>query len=319
MKELLVQFLSKAYNMQADAAAALFNADGTGFTDDALTKLLEADKAKVEGFNTQINQLRLDATTAFDKGHKKAKSEALDGYEEEIKKAYNIKSESKGLELIKELITANAKGGKDISKDDVERHPHYQDLVLKSKNETEAAVKLVRDEMAKMQSEQKRKDTLQRTHKLAIDKFEGIGANESTDPKVKSLQRELLLLGVLNGLEYEFDETDATKEPTVKKDGKLHTNAHGHAITFSDLINDIALSNFGLRAADNRGAAGGRDSNQGTGNAGDAFKVTKPVNREDYIAQYSKLKASNLDKEAYNKAVIQLDTEWEAVKKSGTV
>jgi hypothetical protein len=91
-------------------------------------------------------------------------------------------------------------------------------------------------------------------------------------------------------------------------------NEHGHPITFADVVKGITVSNFGVNAADPRDPPGGKDSKKPGAGGNGSFKVVKPKDRNDYLAQAAKLKAAGLKAEDYSTSLQELDKMWEEVK-----
>ena len=313
MKETLIAFLSKTLNMTADAVTSLLTEDGTGFKPEALATLLDADKKRVEVFTGEIATLKSEKQTAFDNGHKKATAEVLDAKDAELRTTYGIKSDAKGLDLIKAIVGAETAKGKDITEDQVKQHKVYQDLVLKSKTETDAAVKTVTDQMDKMKQDLMKKETFNRVKSIALTEFEKLNPIQNPDATIAENQRNRLFLSELEALDY---EVDAAGTVIVKKDGKLHVNEHGHPITFAEVVKGITVSNFGVNAADPRDPPGGKDPKKPAGIGAGTYKVLKPKDREDYLAQAAKLKAAGMKAEDYSAALKELDNMWEEVKKA---
>lgn len=314
MKDLLIAFFGKTLNMSADAVTSLLTEDGTGLKPEALATLLEADKKRVEVFTAEINKLKEEKTTAFDNGHKKATAEVLDARDAELRTKFGIKSDAKGLDLITAIITAEAaKAGKEITDEQVKQHKLYQELQLNSKKELDAAVKVVNDEMTKMKQDLAKKETFNRVKSMALAEFEKLNPIQNPDATIAENQRNRLFFSELEALDY---EVDAAGNVTVKKDGKIHVNEHGHPITFADVVKGITISNFGVNAADPRDPPGGKDpKNPGAGGNG-SYKVVKPKDRTDYLNQAAKLKAAGMKAEEYSAALKQLDQMWEEVKKA---
>ena len=310
MKDQLIAFFGKTLNMSADAVTSLLTEDGTGLKPEALATLLEADKKRIETFTSEIATLKVEKQTAFDNGHKKATAEVMDARDSELRTRYGIKSQAKGLDLINEIVGAETlKAGKDVTEDQVKQHKTYQDLLLNSKKEKDDAIAEVKGQMDKMKQELERKETFNRVKSLALAEFEKLNPVQNPDAVIAENQRKRLFLDELEGFDY---DVDASGNVTVKKDGKIHVNEHQHPISFADVVKGIAVSNFGLNAADDRDAPGGKDKPKPAGGNG-TFKVTKPKDKADFLAQSKKLKEAGLKEEEYSKNLNELVKMYESL------
>lgn len=309
MKETLIAFLSKTLNMTADAVTSLLTEDGSGFKPEALATLLDADKKRVEVFTGEITTLKSEKQTAFDNGHKKATAEVLDAKDAELRTKYGIKSDAKGLDLINEIVGSETlKAGKEVTEDQVKQHKVYQDLLLNSKKEKDEAIKAVTEQMDKMKQDLERKETFNRVKSLALAEFEKLNPVQNPDAVIAENQRKRLFIDELEGFDY---DVDASGTVTVKKDGKIHVNEHQHPISFADVVKGIAVSNFGLNAAEDRGAAGGKGAAAAGSNG--AFKVTKPKDKADFLLQSKKLKEAGLKEDEYSKLLNELVKGYESL------
>lgn len=310
MKDQLIAFFGKTLNMSADAVTSLLTEDGTGLKPEALATLLEADKKRVEVFTTEIERHKNEKKGSYDNGHKTGLAEALDGFEAQVRTKFGNNSKAKGLDLINEIVGAETlKAGKEVTEDQVKQHKVYQDLLLNSKKEKDEAIKTVTDQMDKMKQELERKETFNRVKSLALAEFEKLNPVQNPDAVIAENQRKRLFLDELEGFDY---DVDASGNVTVKKDGKIHVNEHQHPISFADVVKGIAVSNFGLNAADDRDAPGGKDKPKPAGGNG-TFKVTKPKDKADFLAQSKKLKEAGLKEEEYSKNLNELVKMYESL------
>ena len=238
-KELLAGFLSKTLNIDANGVAALYNADGTILNATALDDLLKLDSER-------IGKIKPDTKKFFDDGYKKAQSEVATKVEKKIAEAIGFETDKIGDDYISDLtnfVSELSKKTTTISDDAVKLHPVFKarekelsKLLKESEAKTAAEVERVTKENAKalaFAKVEKSALTLTKSKKPL-----NIPADETKAEK----QLRLLVTQHLNG--YDFKDVDENGIPqSISKDGKRVEDAHGHAMSFYQLLEKIYSDN----------------------------------------------------------------------------
>lgn len=296
--EFLIAFLGTTLNLDKDAVAALLNADGSP-KPEALKTLTEKDAARVAGINAKGKE-------QFDNGYKKAEKEILTKMEKELKEKYKLTaSDKQGLELIEEIVetTKPAPGKtKEITDDDVMKHPKYKELQLKAEADLKKTKEELEGKLTETQTAQKKRETFEKVKTQALAQLDSMHPIFSSDP-VKAANQKAIFLRELESFEYDVKEDGSI---TVLKDNKIYKNAHENIVSFKDLAKEIADKYYDYKKAEDRGAP----PPPGDGGAGSGAKVDvkKPTSRKEYDDQVMALRSNKLladkDKET---ALIELD------------
>jgi hypothetical protein len=268
-KEFLTALLGKTLNFPADKVASLFtNDDGLEFKPDALQTILDLDAARVTTFKTE-NQ------TMFDKGHQKGTGEALSKREKEMKDKYGVSSDKEGLELIDVIVTKLKGADSTLEEDKVKVHPAYVAKVDELENKIKEANTTWETKYNERELGIKKENTF-----LAITKKadEILSTLKPILPKdvAKAAKQKEFLIRELQAYEYDMQDNDFI----VKKDGKLHEDAHGSRIKFDSLVKDLAGGLWEFEQGDNRQGTGNQNNNGGGAGSGANIKV--PKNADEY-------------------------------------
>ena len=107
--------------------------DGENITEESITSsILDKDKERVKVLTNSKKEEH------FQDGYKKAKKEERAKLEEEVKAEFGIESDKTGIDLIKDVVTAQSKseGGKaGVTDEDIMKSKPYQDLLKTKKDE----------------------------------------------------------------------------------------------------------------------------------------------------------------------------------------
>lgn len=307
--KLLRGLLVKAYKMADGEIDALLDAKTT----DAEGETLVVDKDK-----TRIAELtKPKAGQTFQDGYKKAKAEVLTELEGQIKEKYEIESDATGLELVETVVAEKAKTGKpkDLTDDDVRKHPAYQAAEKAHKNALKEANTTWEAKLNEQQTQFKKGEAFSAVSKKALDI---LGTMNPVLPANATVAANLqsAFLNVLKG--YDYDLQDNGNRIVVMKEGKVVDDGHGHSLEFEKLVKDSAGGYFEFKANNGGGNAGnGKPGEGGNGGGGGnnnpAYPagITKPKTWDEVtkIANDTSLPAK--DRETVLKV-------WEDEQKAGT-
>lgn len=251
-KELVTGLLSAAYQMDETGVASLYNEDGS-LKDDALDNLKRVDAERIQ-------KLKPDTKKFFDDGYKKATSESLTKYEQSIQEAFKIKSDKKGIELISEIISAQAKAnGTELNEDAIKKHPHFISTVDRLSKEKEEAIKTEAEKLTQFKTEIEKEKTFNSVAEKAMGIFTGLKPILSQDAG-KSKNQLADFVHKLKSFEYQYDsENDLI---VVLKDGKVLEDKHGHRIPFEKVVKETAEKYYDFHVTDPKNSPGnGKEKN----------------------------------------------------------
>lgn len=290
-KELLTGLLSAAYQMDETGVASLYNEDGS-LKDDALDTLKKVDADRV-------TKSKPDTKKFFDDGYKKATSESLTKYEQNIQEAFKIKSDKKGIELISEIISAQSKAnGQELNEDAIKKHPLYISTVDRLSKEKEDSVKIESEKLIKFQTEIQKEKVFTAVSSKAMDIFNSLKPVLSQDP-IKAKNQLIDFAEKLKTFEYDMQGDQIV----VLKDGKVLEDSHGHRILFEKVVKDTAERYYDFHIVDPKKTPSNNTDDKNKGkktatleapkNSAEYFKTVGDssiplTERNEYIAKYEK-------------------------------
>lgn len=279
MKDLLLKYLVTTLGLTAAAASELVT-DEKVESGDLLKEITSLHAKKVAD----------DRTENFNQGEQKARKEVLTKFEDDLRTEFGIDSKKKGLDLVKEVVTAKTPDPAkpdSISEDVVKKHPAFlkrekelQDSLDLSKKETEDKVKEVENGYAK-------KETFKTVSEIGLTEFDKLNPVLSADSG-KAAKQKNLLTKALQDSGYDF-EIQKDKSVLLMKEGKRAEDAHGNPIKYADFIKQTADDlGFDFKVATDRTSAGGGNgtggkANEGNGNEALKFTGKMPTNDDEYI------------------------------------
>ena len=249
-KELLLGFLTKAYNRTEDEIASLiFNGDE--LKENALQSLIDLDAQKVK-------RLKEENTKMFDNGYKKAQKEVLTDYEKKLKTTFGVEEELIGDDLInkiKETATAQGKGKvKELTDDEIKKHPTFLDYERKWKKEKEEAVTAKENEFVTFRSQIERSEKINKVRARANDIF-GVMKPILPADVTKAEKQKILFFKQFDEYDYEISND---KDIFMIKDGKRLENSNGYPILLDDFVKERIQDVYELQKQDAKGGTGNR-------------------------------------------------------------
>lgn len=290
IKDLFIGVLSETLNIDESGVASLFNGDGS-VKDDAKQTILgwHADHIKTVKSSSQ--------KTSFDDGYKKATSEVMTKFENDIKAKTGIKSDKKGIDLVLEYAASQKTEGA-ITDDAVKRHPLYLTLQEESEKKIQVAREEGEQKLTKFQSEIQKEKAFGTVAQKALEIFHSQKPILSKDP-IKAKAQEELFLERFKGYDFEIQGDRIV----VLKDGKLFENGHGNAVAFDKLVKETASTYYDFHVAETKTTPGHKT---GAGNEGQTTILEVPKNDQEYAKvvndQNIPVKDRLAIKEAYEKS-----------------
>jgi hypothetical protein len=265
-KELLIGVLSKTLNIDETGVASLFNEDGS-VKDEAEQTILNWDADRIKGLKSSSTK------TAFDDGFKKAQSEVLSKFENDLKAKTGFKSDKKGIDLVLDYA-ASQKPADAVTEDVIKKHPLYLSTVENLTKQVEEAKTEGETKLNQFKSEINKKESFNVVKQKALEIFHALKPVLSADP-IKAKKQEELLLDKFSSFEYEIQGDRIV----VLKDGKVLENQQGHAIAFDKLVKDTANDYYDFHKVDNKTSPGHKNT---AGDNKNAFTFEIPKTDEEY-------------------------------------
>lgn len=287
IKKTLAEVLETAYQVPEDDIAAILPEKEEDFkAEDFKSKFLALDKDRIQ----TINQNGKDK---FDQGYNKATKEILTGYEQKVKKEFNIEDDDlQGLDLIKKIVESSTKTSKaDVSKlteDELKTHPSVIKILNdKDKTFAEKQKELQKEYDTKISTFQK-KERFGKVSKKALSILDSMNPILPSDPIRANNQKHILI----NELEkYDYQEENDDFIPL--EDGKRKENEHGHGVTFEALVKSTAQKYYDFKKADDRD----NPPPGGDGGSGGDGTVPKFKSEKEYAAFVSNRENSLEDRQ----------------------
>lgn len=251
MLELLTALLSKTYNMDETAVKELLlkKSESGEFTEEiapgALDQLILMDAERVK-------KLKPDTKSIQENFYKKGKQEALSDMEKALRSEFGHDGEEQGLDLVRSIV--GKKSGKPLDDDKVKTHPLYLQLEKASRAEAEKIKAEYEAKIGEVEKTWHRTQMVGKVKSKALELLDGLKPVLGENPAVAATRRE-----DFQRLFDSFEFEEVNGEIVILKDGKRIENAHGHAVSFDQLVKDEAAKRFDFYKQDARGNAGNQN------------------------------------------------------------
>lgn len=256
-KAILRELLGTALNFSDGELSELFTKADEDLTDEEVKALSDKAKTRYRDTVSGINKTaQLEADKKFEAGQRAKAKE----FEKALKEQFTIQTDKQGLELIEEiretaLKSTSTKTGKDLTDDDIKKHPAFIKAENEYKKQLDGLKKEKEDSLSQLQADYRKKEVLGEVSKDALQEFDTEGFVFSDDPQRAAAQKELLLEKLST---YEYEVVDGKKIPM--KEGKRLENEFGHALELKDLVKTIGSKYFDKKVAQDRKAPNGSDA-----------------------------------------------------------
>lgn len=269
-KELLNYILTKQFNRTDEELAELLYEK----SDDGAVSLKENAGDLILDLNAQkIQAIKGQTQEFFDNGYSKGKAEEAKRREKAIREKFGVQADD--WDGLLDAVSA-LKKSKDVSVDDIKKHPAYVEL------ETQSIPKSKYEELASeydgFKKNIQRTMTIGKVKDLAWNNTVKLNPVESENPKIAQTVREDYL-SKFDPYDYEFQGDTIL----IVKDGKRLEDAHGNLVKFDDFVKDLSGRYYEFRKQDDRGNAG---NSGGSGGGG------VPATKEEYIKAMASAKTA---------------------------
>lgn len=309
LKELVVSYISKTQGKTPEEVSSLLfkknDADNSEvLVDDALTSLLDLDKARV---NSQTQRFDTEKKDTYDKGYNKAKAESLSKFEKGLRDKYQISEDKQGDALVEAILEKQSKasGTGDPTEDQVKRSKTYLDAIEKLSKEKADALKAEQDKYETREKQLQREATFKTISEDALKELKKLDPILPEDAELLQ-EWETIFLDKIKAFDYEIKDG---KKLVLKKEGettKLYEDEHGHPVSFESIVKQSASKLFKFKAGEDRSGTGNKNNNSGTGTENKGYKGQMPKSKEEYLDMVGKL--------TDEKAQIELTKAWNATQ-----
>jgi len=295
-KDLLTGLLTKAYNKTSEEISELLytkpeDSDEVILREDALDLVLGLDEKRVERLKSSIEPDKETLRQINDR----ALVAIAEDFEKKLKAKYGVKSSSKGLDLVQEIIDQVSEC--DISDEKVKQHPLYLELEgLKSKEDYET----LRKEYDDFKSNQDRLTRFSKVETNILSIFSELNPIESQNPTVARNHRADLLRKFEP---YDYELKDDGNHLIIQNGNRIE-DKHGNPVKFYDFTKSLISDNYDLAKGDDRGNAG----NTGGGNSPGA-NVDVPKDEKEYLT-----KMADFMQRGDKAGAIALQEAWKVMK-----
>lgn len=266
----LRELISKAYKLDDGKMAEIFEADDAT-TESVTAALLGMDVERV----SLLKKANADNKDSFNQGYAKAKKEERAAFENEVKEALGISSDTTGIDLINEVIAEKVKGaGGSMTEEDIKKSPVYQSMERQFKAQLKEAETTSATKLEELQKEFQATQTFNTVKDKASQLLAGLNPVQSKNERVASTIKNQFL-NELKGYEYQVQDDGSL---LVMKDGKVETNSHGHTKSFDDIVKEVAGNFYEFSNNNGGGNAGNENNGQGGGSVGKVFKNDDEAN-----------------------------------------
>lgn len=270
MKKQFNDLVGKILNLPDEKLADLYESDGTTLKSDAVEQLIKIDAERIKAIKESNKE---ELTRMHDTGYSKGKGESLTKYEETLRTEFGIENkELKGVDLVKEIVSKNAKVEMDEEK--IKLHPRYIELERKLSNEymPKAEYDKVKAEFDEFKTQIDKSKITNAIKTDAVKVFRSLKPVLSADATIATNQENDFIEKLVK-FEYEIQ---ADGNHIIKSDGKRMENANGYPVSFADFVKAQASNYFDFAKQDNKG-------NAGNGGDGDPIIVTLPATEKEYM------------------------------------
>lgn len=251
--EVLTYLATKQFNLTEEEVKEIIM-DGEELRENAADMLLERDKQR-------IAKLKEEREKKYNEGYQTAEKKFKSHAEELFKKKTGYNGTEDNFEAMFDTWFDKTKAElgkkKEVTEDDIKRHPLFIDLESKS---------ISKDQYDKLQQDfetYKREQARNTTMSVITDKAWAVVAAKnpilSENPTVAENRRKDFLSKFCT---YDYDFQD--DKIVILKDGKRLEDAHGNLKQFDNFVMELAEMNFDFRKQDDKGNAGNINKPNGT-------------------------------------------------------
>lgn len=262
-KKTFEAFVSKAFKLDAEAVAGLYNEAGE-VTD--LSPLEEADQQR-------IRKLKEDSNSQYKRGLKEGASKI----ESELRNKYQVESELIGVELIEHVLQSEVEKVKGAGPEDITKHPEYLKVLTEKNTALKQKDKEWQDKFETRESEIKKQSVMLKLKDSALVELQSLNPVLPEDPAKAQRWKEKYIEELYKG-----DYAEVEGKFILMEGGKPKLDEHGYQIEFKNHVKKVAADYFDFKAADDRSSSGNKDS--------DGKPFSAPKNNDEYTERMREAK-----------------------------
>ena len=281
----LIALLAAASGLPQTALASCVNDDGSFNTEEwskVESKIKDGIEAKLENARKEAAEEAAkanDVKGTFDDGFKKGEAKVAERIEKRLREAFGVEEKLSGDELFKAIAANKDKPQKEITQDQVERLPWYQEHEEKRAKAHKEEIAKLKGEYEEFKKSVDRKDRMAKVNKLADPIIESLNLNLSKDPERRAKQIEAIREKI-HATDYDIQD----ERVLVLKDGKVLKDKMDNSIVFKDHITAIATDLYDPLESKERESTGVKTpAKEGDGKKS-AWTREMPKNDEQYQA-----------------------------------
>lgn len=237
-KKILIGLLSKAYNIDESKFTDLENSiEGEGKEDVLIDSLAAFDAQKVDDLKSQINKAR-------EEGIGRGTKESLTNFEKKLIEAFGLEdSNSKGIDLVKEIVQKHVsdKGGKQLTDEEVKRHPLFLDLEERRRKEIAETEQTWQSKYNELNSSIERNQKLSKVKQKVNEILTGLNPILPTSENARQNQLNQFL-SQFESLNYQIED-DKGRIVILDENSSPLTDNHNNIIQFDSFVKEKA-SNY---------------------------------------------------------------------------
>lgn len=263
-KKILEAFVSKAFKLDPEAVAGLYNEAGE-LSD--LSKLEEADTAR-------IKKLTDNSKNQHGRGLKEGASKV----EDELKNKYAIDSELTGVELFDHILLTKVDEAKVGTTEDVTKHPDFIRATLDFEKKLKAKDKEVEDKFKAKEVEIATATLKSKVKQLALDELTALNPILPEDVAKAQKWKEKYVEEVLKS---DYSEQEQGIFPI--KEGEPLKNEHGYSVDFTSHVKTIAAGLFDFKVSSDKSSSGNKQTDGST-------NFVAPKTKDEFNDRIAKVK-----------------------------
>lgn len=285
--ELLYQLATKLFNKSEDEIKKLLLNENGEPLENGIENIIALDNARIKRIKGENH----------DAGYGKAKKETASEIEKFYREKFGINTDGNYeaiAEAISEQIASSSTKGKQITDDDVKKHPAYlkleKEYVPKSKYEE------LDNQFNQFKTGIDRRIKFDKVKERALVELENMKPDYPDVPQIKQNLVNAFIKEIESFEDFEFVEN----EIVAIKDGKRVDDGRGNPTTFEQIVKEKAAGYFKFLESDAKGNAGNKNNGvQSNPPAGKYVFKTK----EEAVNAYEKAKAEGASQEELKKII----------------
>lgn len=280
-KKVLLGFLSRAYNIDEQKFAELENSLDGDNAEDLLTESLAVfDINKVDELKNQVSKAREEA-------YGRATKEVLTKFEKNLADTFGLENPSeKGIDLVKAIVQKHVsdQGGKQLTDEEVKRHPLFLDLEERRQKEVREVEQTWTEKYNELNTSIERGRKLEKVKSKANEILSGLNPILPTNEVARQNQLNTFF-SVLENMDYQVEEEKG--RIVILNDGSPLVDSHNNLISFDSFVKEKAQMYWDFK--EHTGGSNSTGAGDGEGSGNNHISIPKSLEElSDFINDPSK-------------------------------